>query len=144
MMPIEFFVPGLPAPQGSKTAFYIKSLGRAILTESSKNLKPWRALVSLAAQNAMGSIPPSKLPVYIGMMFVFARPKNHFNSKGEVRDYAPLHKISAPDVDKLCRGVFDALAGIVFDNDSQGQIEYAKKIYGPQPGVWVKITEVEK
>jgi len=46
--PITFFVPGKPAPQGSK-----RHVGRGIMLESSREVGPWRERVALVAHNVM-------------------------------------------------------------------------------------------
>jgi crossover junction endodeoxyribonuclease RusA len=55
-MPMEgvaFTVRGLPAPQGSK-----RHVGGGRMVESSANVKPWRADVRAAAEDAMnGHLP---------------------------------------------------------------------------------------
>lgn len=47
---IEITVHGLPAPQGSK-----RHVGRGVMVESSKNVKPWRSAVVWAAISAAGT-----------------------------------------------------------------------------------------
>ena len=53
---IDFWVAGVPAPGGSKKAFYNPKIGRAIITEDNKRSKPWRALVSQAAIDASAEV----------------------------------------------------------------------------------------
>ena len=57
MSRIEFFVEGIPASQGSK-----RHVGRGILIESSKRVKPWRSDVRIAAQEARGDRLPVPKP----------------------------------------------------------------------------------
>jgi crossover junction endodeoxyribonuclease RusA len=90
------FVPGVPAPQGSK-----RHVGRGILVESSRTVGPWRERVALTvAAERPGS--PSRAPVSLLLRFTFARPKSHLRRDGSVRDAAPAFP-SRPDVDKLAR-----------------------------------------
>ncbi len=123
---LEFVVVGIAAPQGSKTAF-VRG-GRVSLVESCARVKPYRALVSLAASQARKE-PPTRLPVGIGITFVFVRPKSHYTSKGELRAGAPSFP-GKPDVDKLCRAVLDALTGILYHDDAQVVSLNATKQYG--------------
>ncbi len=123
---LEFVVVGIAAPQGSKTAF-VRG-GRVSLVESCARVKPYRALVSLAASQARKE-PPTRLPVGIGITFVFVRPKSHYTSKGELRAGAPSFP-GKPDVDKLCRAVLDALTGILYHDDAQVVSLNASKRYG--------------
>ena len=123
---LEFVVAGIPAPQGSKRAF-VRG-GRVSLVESCARVKPYRALVSLAASQARTEAPTQQ-PVGIASAFVFVRPKSHYTSKGELRAGAPSHP-GKPDIDKLCRAVLDALTGILYHDDAQVVSLSASKRYG--------------
>lgn len=130
---IQFTVPGEAVPQGSKKAFFVKALGRAAMTESSAKLKPWRSLVSLKAQDTMNGQPPLDCPVMVLAVFEFPRPRGHFGTgKNEtiLKASAPSWKTSKPDVDKLLRGILDALTGICFRDDSVVVEVRATKKYG--------------
>jgi len=123
---LEFVVVGIAAPQGSKTAF-VRG-GRVSLVESCARVKPYRALISLAASQARKD-PPTQQSVGIGITFVFVRPKSHYTSKGALRAGAPTHP-GKPDIDKLCRAVLDALTGILYHDDAQVVSLNASKRYG--------------
>ena len=123
---LEFVVAGIPAPQGSKRVF-VRG-GRVSLVESCARVKPYRALVSLAASQARTEAPTQQ-PVGIAIAFVFVRPKSHYTSKGELRAGAPSHP-GKPDIDKLCRAVLDALTGILYHDDAQVVSLSATKRYG--------------
>jgi Holliday junction resolvase RusA-like endonuclease len=123
---LEFVVAGIPAPQGSKRVF-VRG-GRVSLVESCARVKPYRALVSLAASQARTEAPTQQ-PVGIAIAFVFVRPKSHYTSKGELRAGAPSFP-GKPDVDKLCRAVLDALTGILYHDDAQVVSLSATKRYG--------------
>lgn len=146
-MNIEFFAPGDPMPQGSKRAFYVAKLGRAVMTESCAKLKPWRAVVSLAAQNAMQGKAPVPDPVSVSVNFFFSRPKSHFGTgknAHEVKVFAPKFKNSKPDVDKLLRGILDALTGIVFIDDSCVVVVTGRKEYSSgSPGAAITVKGME-
>lgn len=107
---IEFFVPGRPAPQGSKT-FKGTRNGRGIMVESSKELAPWRERVALAAHQAMQGRPMySGVALQARYDFVFPRRAS------EPKRTAPM--IQRPDGDKLERAINDALTGVVFTDDA--------------------------
>ena len=133
---LTFSVPGVPAPQGSKHAFVVKGKdGRmhAPMVESSKSVKPWRALIALAARDAMRDQGCAgffgKEPVNIFVVFYFSRPKS-VPKKQE-------HHVVRPDLDKLCRAVLDALKGVVYGDDGQVGSILANKGYGT-PGMQVE------
>lgn len=107
---IRFTVPGVPKPQGSKRGFVVK--GRAVLVESSGQAhKDWRAVVALAATEAMAGAAPFEGPLSSSLVFRLPRPKSH----GKKVTF-PDHR---PDIDKLARAVLDALTHVCFVDDGQ-------------------------
>lgn len=132
---LTFALLGSPVPQGSKSFKGTTRSGRAILVESAKGLKPWRALVQKAIAAAMVAAPrpphgwPLLGPVAIDLVFTVPKPKA-----------APKRRITwpivAPDVDKLVRAALDAAtyAGL-FGDDAQVVDVHAFKVYpGETPG----------
>lgn len=136
----NFFVPGIPAPQGSKTR---TQWG---MREDNPNTKPWRATVTAYAREAMASAPPLDGPCCLFLIFHFPRLKSHFGSgknSGTLKKMAPKYHATKPDADKLVRAVGDALtgAGVVRD-DSQFSHVTATKIYHDQPGVDISVRQM--
>lgn len=134
--PHRLFVPGVPAPQGSKDYKGKRANGSAILTESSKGVGPWRERVALAA-HGHGFPLLTGLPVLMTLEFVMPRP-----ASTPKRRTPPA--IKRPDADKLERAVLDALTGIAFADDSQVTTTYRHKRLaeiGETPGVWIAVTE---
>jgi crossover junction endodeoxyribonuclease RusA len=110
-MPVRFFVPGNPVPQGSK-----RYVGKGIMVESSKELGPWRQAIAFEATKARtenGGLRPGFVgPVRLSLVFWFHRPKGHYGTgrnAGVLKTSAPDWHSSSPDVDKLVRAVGDAL-----------------------------------
>ena len=127
-MTVTVFVPGIPAPQGSK-----RHVGRGILIESSKAVGPWRERVALAAH----SLAPELLapPVSVRLDFVMPRPKSAPKAK-----FVPATK--RPDIDKLARAILDALTGVWFEDDSHVTDLHATKRLaepGETPGVCIAV-----
>jgi Holliday junction resolvase RusA-like endonuclease len=135
---LEIHIVGVPAPQGSKSAFTNKYTGKAQMKESSaKTLAPWRQDVKTAAIDAIaasGYMPPSEtVGVSMHVTFLLARPKGHFRTGRNahlLRDGAPLRPTTRPDVDKLLRSTLDALkvAG-VYRDDSHVVTVTGRKVY---------------
>jgi len=136
MIECSFIVPGAAAPQGSKRAIKLRT-GRIALVESSARVKPYRAVVALAAQTAWGR-PPVTKAVTVRLDFTFARPKSHFTGKGAIRAGAPDFP-GRPDIDKLCRAVLDALTGVIYADDAQVQTLVAVKGWGLTPDTRIEI-----
>jgi len=120
---MKFSVQGIePAPQGSKT-----HVGNGIMRESCVRVKPWRFAVSQAALETGHEMLTG--PVYVGITFLFPRLKSHYNTKGIIKPNAPFHKISKPDIDKLCRSTLDGITGVLLKDDSQVASLIATKQY---------------
>lgn len=139
MILCEFRVSGNPEPQGSMRAFIPKGWGRAVLTSSNKKLKSWRQDVSLIASESMaiygirGSKPWARpYPVSVDVIFCFQKPKS--------TPKRILWKTTKPDLDKLIRGLFDAMTGICFEDDSQVHRVSAVKVFGDTPHCWVQVN----
>ncbi len=132
---VRFTVFGKPEPQGSTRAFVVK--GRPIITSANKNLKSWRQEVSTAARLTCPDnrdFGPLTGPIHINVAFYFERPKS---VKAE-------HKTTRPDVDKLLRGILDALTGIVYADDAQVTGVCASKQFGSPARAEIEIlTEDE-
>lgn len=127
MNPVQFHVPGLPKPQGSK-----RHVGGGRLVESSKELKAWRRKVSVAARDAFVGIGPYAGPVFVDLLFRLPRPKSHYRTgrfAHLLRDDAPDWVTTRPDVDKLVRGCLDALSGYGYVDDALVVSLYTSKRY---------------
>lgn len=144
MIRLSFQVRGKPVPQGSVRAAVAG--GRAIVISKARggSLEAWRADVKAAAVDAYAG-PPLAV-VSLGLEFTFARPKAHFNSRGELRDDAPFRHTTRPDADKLARAVLDALTGTVLADDKVVAELYVSKRYvesaAEWPGVRVSVEEL--
>lgn len=144
MTSLAFVVHGFPAAQGSK-----RHVGRGIMIESSKALKPWRQDVVGAALLAIGDpdvFEPFAGPVHLWVSFRFIRPKHHFRTgahKHQLRPNAPRLVVRTPDLDKLLRSTCDALtiAG-AWRDDAQVAMVTADKVYHDHPGAAIEIRSV--
>ena len=141
---LEFFVPGLPAPQGSKRAFIVRpkhGQPRVALVEMAKDLKPWRAQVALTARQAMLAVNRlswhKREALSVRLEFILPRPKSLAKRV--------IYPTGRPDLSKLIRGVEDALTGIVWVDDAQVTALVAYKNYSVHtPGVRVEVREREE
>lgn len=132
---ISFTVYGRPVPQGSMRAFLPKGSNRPIVTSDNKKLKPWRQQVSETAMYEMRkagiSVCQSGVALCVIATFYFAKPKS-------VKKCV-TQKTTKPDVDKLLRGVLDALTGVVFWDDSQVVIASSTKLFGVNERLEVEV-----
>lgn len=139
---IAFTALGKPEPQGSVSAFYVKSLGRAVVTSDNKANKGWRRDVAAQALQSLrgtGHAPPAfpAGPILLRVLFHMPRPKH-------LKDKNPPH-LTTPDLDKLVRSVCDALKGIAWTDDKQVvEIEASKRYTRPgvSPRAEVRVISV--
>lgn len=138
---VTFTVPGVPVPQGSKSAFVVK--GRAVVTESNRaKLKPYRASVADAAAAAMNGGGLVTGPVRLQLVLHFPRPKSHYGRGSQaavLRADAPAYVATRPDAGKVARAIEDALTGIVWRDDSQVADLRVVKMYGDPPQALVSV-----
>jgi Holliday junction resolvase RusA-like endonuclease len=142
---MEFFVPGKPAPGGSKTGFYIKSVNRVVMSPACKRTKPWMATVSAFAKlHYQGPLLIG--PVRVMIIFCFLRPKNHYGTGKNasiLKASAPKYHTVKPDTTKLFRSTEDAMVGIIYRDDSQVMHGPSEKVYVDRdPGAQITIEEI--
>lgn len=133
---IEFFVPGIPQPQGSKKAF-VTNTGKVNLVESAAGVRPWRSDVKVFAAESMTGRELITGPLSLRCDFVLKRPVS------SPRRLPTPPAVKRPDLDKLVRAVGDALKGTVYAEDSLiVEIRATKRIAeeGEQPGVTITVV----
>ena len=144
---IELRFLGEPAPQGSKT---VSRWGG--MRETSQKLAPWRAIVQYQSEKQYDG-PVITGAVSVEITFLIHRGKSHYSTAVGKRDRllpsSPIHHTSAPDVDKLTRGMLDPLTvrcgGCVLKDDSQVVEIVARKRYtkfGESAGAMVRIIRI--
>lgn len=142
-MTLTFFAEGISRPQGSK-----RSLGNGRMIEASPHIKTWRQDVRSAAQSHRPAMWDTVSPMSVSISFCFVRPKSHYNSKGLLTTKAPTLATSRSigDIDKLIRGLLDALTTVLFDDDSQVVEVSAIKRYctaTERPGAIITCTHLK-
>ena len=142
---MRFRVYGLPQPKGSTRAFFVKKLGRAVITNDNPKTKGWEKTVGIVAV-ASGLLPEGTVaggPVEVGLTFFLPRPKGHSNAKLRLLPSAPERHTKKPDLDKLARAVLDALTGIVWRDDAQVVKLTCAKVFADGdilPGVTIEVN----
>lgn len=139
MNPIRFTVFGVAQPKGSTRAFMPKGARFPVVTSDNPKLKAWQRVVALAAVAARMRQAPSSGPVAVEIDFALPRPL-HLAKK------ATRPHITRPDVDKLARGILDALSKVLFEDDGQVvRLSATKRTceLGEEPKAVVTVTPVE-
>lgn len=139
---VQFWVPGIPAPGGSKRYVGHSKAGRAILVDDAgQRNKDWRAVVALCAQQACTS--PLLGALALDVEFRLPRPRAHYRSNGDLKDKAPSWHSKRPDATKLLRSTEDACKGILWVDDSQIAEQTVRKRYHTAPGALVTVRELD-
>ena len=144
MTEIKFFVPGIPAPGGSKKAYINRHTGKVCVVDDCKRNKPWRDRV---ASFAMPHRPSELLlsPIELSVDFLMPRPKYHYGTgrnSAKLKPSAPKFCVKKPDATKLLRALEDALTGVIWKDDEQVVKQTVRKHYGETPGAIVTIREI--
>lgn len=135
---LVFTALGQVKPKGSKRAIIPKGSTQPVVIDSDpKGLPAWQRDVKAAASTAvrdLGADWPGLLdgPLWVRTDFVLLRPASHkANSWPTGRNTG--------DGDKLIRAVWDGMTKVVFVDDSQVVLWSGTKVYGPAPGVTVRV-----
>lgn len=153
MSEVRFFIPGIPSPGGSKSAFCLKKngvyTGRAVVVDAGgKKTKLWRQEAARAALVAMkeADLAPWTCAIEVELIFHLPRPQSHFlgGNVTRLRPDAPRFPAVRPDCLKLARSTEDSLTGICYSDDALIVKETIEKAYGNPSGAWVIIREAGK
>jgi crossover junction endodeoxyribonuclease RusA len=135
---VAFTVYGLAQPKGSTKSFAFKrpdgSLGTRTTSDNAK-LQDWAALVRQVAQRHAGGgvFFARETAVYVVLAFVLPRPPSIPRRQ--------RHPVRKPDLDKLVRGVLDALSAVIFHDDAQViELRVTKRYAGPDEPASASVT----
>lgn len=105
----------------------------------------WRDLLRRETQHAMGGRPLLLEPLAVEFTFYRQRIAGHYRTgrhAGLLKDSAPAHPTTRPDVLKLARLVEDALTSVAWGDDAQIVDERLCEVFVPRdrpPGVRVRV-----
>lgn len=143
---MKFTILGTPKPKqsarfravkmGNKT--FIKSYQKEEVEQNERNIA-----FDVKSQLPAGFVPFNKA-IRTTVLFVFP-PLSSFSKKKlqEVEEGKIIYKDTKPDLtDNLMKGLFDAMQGIVFTDDSRICQVSSQKIYGLVPRIEIEIEEI--
>ena len=147
---ITLFIPGIPQPKQSARFKLIKTPERSFIgsyqtkkiKDNEKNIRS--AVISQLPEGFL----PFKNGIVITQLHYSFPPLKSFSKKITARIEAGelIDKTTKPDLtDNLNKGVFDALQGLLYANDSQiCGLNDCKKFYSKTPGIYLTMTEKEQ
>jgi len=132
-MTLRFTVYGVAQAKGNMRAIHLKGMKFPIVTDSNRSAKSWAQLVAEGASRAIADLPPADRVVLDGAVrltvaFYMPRPK-------KFKRGVPAAHLTAPDWDKLARGISDALSQVVYRDDKQIVEAVIGKFYAEADGV---------
>ena len=137
---VEFFIPGIPKPGGSKRFFGMSKAGKAIIADDCKNAD-WKNSCKAFAMQAY-QLPPVSWAIAVTCTFHMPRPKYHFKADGSLSPkFADAMPTKKPDATKLFRSTEDALTGILWVDDALIVQQHITKRYtnGGRPGALIRV-----
>ena len=117
-MTLMFTVHGVAQPKDNLRPLLVRSkttgLRVPVVTESNRSVRAWSQLVARGAIEALQRRPDAELlgaGVRLTIRFYLPRPQS--------LPRRPTAHTKRPDLDKLVRGIMDALTAVVWQDDSQ-------------------------
>ena len=112
-----------------------------------KTTTEWKGYIRLATQS---QVPDGWTPIdgpiaIMRALFVFSPPKSLKKAdRTAIECGACLPKFTKPDLtDNLFKGLIDAMAGLVFVDDSRiCKLDNVSKVYGNKPGITITFQEM--
>lgn len=100
-------------------------------------------IVQLVNQLPKKYVPFTGPVVISELAFVFPLLKSFSKKKlAQIGKGIKIYKKTRPDLDNLCKNLFDVMNGIVWMDDSQiVELSNVTKLYGPVPGIYICIAE---
>lgn len=149
---IILWVPGIPAPGGSKKQMLSHTTGKIITMDACDRNADWRSQVAQAAYLEMVGKKPMMGPLSVRFEFTLPRPKSHYltgKNKHILKKYTPSYHIVKPDLTKLIRAAEDACTGIIWRDDCQIARQEGVKYYQhsfprtENAGLVMRVCELE-
>lgn len=141
---LSFWVPGIPAPGGSKKTIRSRKTAAVSVIDDAKGNAAWRRAVRAVARENMKGRLIQHGPLVLVATFYLPRPDSHYvgdRRERGLRPDAPASHITKPDALKLMRSTEDAMTKVVWVDDSQVVRQVAAKYYFDEPDVVDGIRE---
>lgn len=137
---VSFFVPGQPVGKGRPRA---ARRGRHIQLYTPEKTASYESLVATAAHGAMRGAEPIKGACHVDMDIRLMVPMSWSAKRRNQALEGLVFPTKKPDLDNILKAVFDAINGIVWEDDVQAVYVQAVKRYSAVPGVHVNVKSVE-
>ena len=133
---IQFVVPGTPVGKGRPR---FARRGNFVSTYTPEKTASYENLVKVTAQAAMRGIPPFEGAVAVGIHLFVTPPASWSQKKQREALAGSIRPTTKPDLDNVCKGLFDACNDIVWKDDKQVVDVVKSKRYSIKAEVIVQV-----
>ena len=137
---VAFFVPGPPVGKGRPRAF---RMGKGVRMFTPEKTASYESLVATSGHAAMEGRAPFSGACEAVMEIRLQVPASWSKKRQAMALDGGLRATKKPDVDNVVKAVFDALNGIVWQDDVQVVALAVLKRYASTPGVCVVVKPME-
>jgi Holliday junction resolvase RusA-like endonuclease len=137
---VSFRVPGKPVGKGRPRA---AKRGKHITLYTPEATATYESTVALAASQAMGQAPLIDGPVDVLMRIDLPVPSSWSQRKQRDALAGTIIPNTKPDMDNVIKAVFDAMNGVVWNDDTQVADLRVRRRYSATPGVSVLVMSLE-
>jgi Holliday junction resolvase RusA-like endonuclease len=127
MMQIMFTIYGEPVPKGRPR---FSTRGKFPVAYTPEKTKAYEFEVGMMALAAMGGSKPLEGALEAFIYVTFPVPASYSKKRTEACLSDSEKHTKKPDLDNICKILFDGMNGIVFKDDSQITSIHATKVYG--------------
>ncbi len=138
---LKFDIPGVPVGKGRPRA---ARSGRHIRLYTPEKTASYEGVIALTARQAMAGACLLEGPLATSLDIRLPIPQSWSARKQAAALAGTEHPTKKPDVDNVIKAIFDALNGVVWDDDTQVVQVMVRKRYAAVPGVAVEIAEVTR
>ena len=138
---ITFTVPGTPVPKARARVTRVNGVSRAY---TPKKTVEYERLVARCAREAMDGrlIYEAGVALKMILSIYIEPPKSWIKKRRDDAISGCVYPTSKPDSDNICKGVSDALNGIVYADDAQIVNHYITKRYSDSSKISVSISQI--
>lgn len=137
---VAFNVPGKPVGKGRPRA---ARRGKGITLYTPEKTATYESTVALFASQAMAGRPLISGPVDVVMRVVLPIPASWSIRKKDHATDGIVMPTTKPDMDNVVKAIFDAINGVVWNDDTQVVDLLVRKRYGLTPCVSVIVSQLE-
>jgi Holliday junction resolvase RusA-like endonuclease len=138
MMQIMFTIYGEPVPKGRPR---FSTRGKFPVAYTPEKTKNYESDVGMMAKAAMGASNPLEGALEAFIYVTFAVPASYSKKRTEACLSDSEKHTKKPDLDNICKILFDGMNGIVFKDDSQITSIHATKVYGEVAKVEIIVRQ---